>query len=101
MTPLEEALDRPEFESIDLDIDTEAAHRYIEEAIKGLSTSETEEGVKYRTTAGMLVAIVRSRHTGSGDVKAKLAYRTEPALESATRKASKIQDALQPHAINR
>lgn len=101
MTPLEETLERPEFELLDLDVDTDEADQYIEEAIKGLSASKAGEGVKYRTTGGMLVAIVGPRHTGSGDVKAKLAYRTAPASESATRKASKIRDALEPHAINR
>jgi hypothetical protein len=101
MTPLEEPLERPEFESLDLDIDTEEANRSIEEAIKGLSTSETDEGVKYRTTDGMLVAIVGPRETGGGDPKARLAYRTAPASEAATRKASKIRDALRPHAGGR
>lgn len=98
---LDNARERPEFESVDLDIDAEAAHEYIEDAMKGLSTSETDEGVKYRTIDGTLVAIVGPRHTGSGNVKAILAYRTEPALEAATRKAAKIRDALQSHAITR
>ena len=101
MTPPEEAVERPEFESIDLDVDADEAHRYIEDAIKGLSPSETDVGVKYRTRDGMLVAIVGPRPTGSGDVKATLAYRTAPASESATRKASKVLEALRPHAIDR
>lgn len=97
---MEEALERPEFESVDLDIDTDETRRYIEEAMKGLAASETKDGVKYRTTDGMLVAVVGRRPTGSGNVKSKLAYRTAPASESATRKASKIHDALRSHAIN-
>lgn len=96
----EGVVDRPQFESIDLNVDAESADRHIEETIKGLSTAHTDEGVKYRTTDGMLVAIVGERHTGSGDAKATLAYRTEPASESATRKASKIRKALQPHAVD-
>lgn len=101
MTSLGEEPVRPEFESVDLAIEVDEIHRHIEEAIKGLSTSETEEGVRYRTTDGMLVAIVGSRGTEPGDVKATLVYRTEPALESATRKASKILDALKPHTVDR
>jgi hypothetical protein len=101
MTPPEHASERPEFESIDLDVDADEAHRYIEEAIKGLPTSESEEGVRYRTRGGMLVAIVAPRSTDSGDANATLAYRTEPASEPATRKASTILDALRPHAIDR
>lgn len=100
MTPVEEALERPEFESLDLAVDAEEADRSIEDAIKGLSTAETDEGVKYRTRDGMLVAIVHPRTTGSDDVNATLACRTEPASVSATRKAVKIREALQPHAID-
>lgn len=100
MTPLEDALERPEFESLDLDVDAGEARRHVEDAVKGLSRSETEEGVRYRTTDGTLVAIVGPRQTGSGDVRARLAYRTAPASESATRKASKIREALQPHVVD-
>jgi hypothetical protein len=99
MTSLEDALERPAFESLDLDVDAEAARRYVEAAISGLATSETDEGVRYRTTDGRLVAIVAPRPTGSDEVKAKLAYRTEPASEAATRKGAKIREALQPYVI--
>lgn len=99
MTPLDELLERPEFDSVDLDVDIETARRQIEDAIKGLSASETEGRVKYRTTDGMLVAIVGSPEADSGEVKAKLAYRTAPAFEPATRKAAKISEALHPHVV--
>jgi len=99
MPPREDALDRPEFESIALDVDADEAGRYVDDAVKGLSTSKTDEGVKYRTTNGMLVAILGPGRAGSGGETTRLAYRTEPASESATRKAGKIRDALDPHAI--
>lgn len=94
MTPLEGALERPEFRAVELGIDAEETDRYIEETIKGLATSETEEEVLYRTRDGMLVAIVRPREGG-----ATLGYRTAPPSGSATRKASKLLAALRPHAV--
>lgn len=99
MSSLDDSLSRPEFESIDLDIGVEEADRYVEEAIKGLSVAESEEGWKYRTTDGMLVAII-SEHDSGGDGTTELAYRTEPAFEPATRKARTLFEALQPHAVD-
>jgi hypothetical protein len=101
MTPLDDTRERPEFESLALGIDAEEAHEHIEDAIKGLSTADTEEGVKYRTMDGMLVAIVGPQQTDSANGQTTVAYRTEPASESATRKAAKIRDALHSHAIDR
>lgn len=99
MTTLQDALERPEFETVDLDITAEEVHRHIDEAITGLSTSEDSDGMKVRTTDGMLVAVIAHRYTGSGDVKSTLAYRTEPASEFATRKAKKLVEALGPYEI--
>ena len=96
----EETLERPEFESIDLDVPVDEARRAIGEAMAGLHDAETDEGIRYRTSDGMLVAVLAARHSGSGDMKATLAYRTEPASENATRKAGKVFEALQPHEIN-
>ena len=101
MAQSEEASNRPEFESVDLDVDAAETHRYIEETIKGLATSDTDEGVKYRTRGGMLVAIVEAPPEEGGEVQSKLAYRTKPASESATRKASKIVEALGTHTVSR
>jgi hypothetical protein len=100
MTPLENTLQRPEFESLDLSIDADAAQTRIEDAIKGLSTATTEAGTKYRTTGGTLVAIVGPQPPDGGDAQSTVAYRTEPASDAATRKAAKIRDTLQPHAID-
>lgn len=93
MTPLEETVERPEFGSIELGIDAAETDEHIEATIKGLATSETEDGVLYRTRDGMLVAVVRP-----GEEGATLAYRTAPPSESATRKASKLVAALEPYA---
>lgn len=94
MTPLEQASERPEFRSIELGIDAGETDDHIEATIKGLATSETRDGVLYRTRDGMLVAIVRPR-----EGEATLAYRTGPPSESATRKASKLLEALRPYAV--
>jgi hypothetical protein len=101
MTPSEQTLARPEFESVHLGIDDTDARRTIEETIKGLSASESEEGVRYRTRDGMLVAIVTPLSDGSGDARSALAYRTDPASVSATRKAGKLLEALESHAVDR
>jgi hypothetical protein len=98
MTPLTHALERPEFGSVELGIDPEETDRRIEETIKGLSTSQTPEGVNYRTRDGMLVVIVGP--ADGDEAKARLAYRTEPASEPATRKASKILAALEPQVLD-
>lgn len=100
MARTEDALSRPEFEVVDLEIDAEETHQRIEATIKGLATAETDVGIKYRTTDGMLVAVVAPRPSGSGDTKSQFAYRTDPASVAATRKAAKIMDALKPHAID-
>jgi len=100
MSHPEQSLDLPEFESIDLDVPIDDAHRAIDDAIAGLYASETEEGLKFRTADGMLVAVLAKRPSGSGDTMSCLAYRTEPASESATRKARKVHEALAPHEIS-
>lgn len=100
MSHLEESPDRPEFATIDLDLPIEDAHGEIDETIAGLYASETEEGLKVRTVNGILVATLEKHSAGSGDAKSALAYRTEPELVPATRKARKIRDALAPHEID-
>lgn len=100
MTELEAARARPEFESTDLGIDVDETHRRIEAAMRGLSTAETTEGRKYRTSDGMLVAIVGSRSDENGDATARLVYRTAPASEPATRKATKLFETLESYATD-
>lgn len=93
-------LHRPEFDAVDLDVDAETAHRYIEDTVAGLRRSEADTRANYRTTRGVLVAVVGHRPTGSGDVNATLAYRTAPPTEDATRKAAKIREALDEHTVD-
>ena len=100
MPSVQDALDRPEFETVDLDVTPEEAQRRVDAAIAGLATAEDADGMKVRTTDGMLVAVIGHRHSGSGDVKSRLAYRTEPASVPATRKAKKLAEALRPAEIN-
>lgn len=100
MTGVEAALSRPEFATVDLDVDVTEADRTIEETMKGLATSEADHGRNYRTTDGRLVAVLAPRPSGSGDVKATLAYRTAPAAEAATRKAGRLAEALADHAVD-
>jgi hypothetical protein len=100
MTPQQRSPTRPEFESLGLAIDEAETRQQVERAVRGLATSETDDGVRYRTLGGMLVAIVRPQ-SGDDDAQSELAYRTAPASDPATRKASKIVDALMPHAVDR
>ena len=100
MSHLEELRTRPEFESIELDVGVEEAQRLVSEAMRGLTTAETEEGTRYRTTDGMLVAIVGPGVEADGEDTASLACRTVPASDHATRKAAKILDALEPYLVD-
>jgi hypothetical protein len=95
MASSDERLQRPEFESVDLATDVAETRRHVETAIKGLAVSETDEAVNYRTRAGTLVAVLGP--TGDG---ATLAYRTAPASDPATRKASRLVAALDPHVVD-
>lgn len=101
MSQLEELQARPEFETVDLDIDVDEAHRHVTEAMRGLNASESEEGTKFRTSDGMLVAIVGSDSRERGDDKTRLVYRTAPPSEPATRKARKVLEALEPYTVGR
>jgi len=100
MSQLEAVGSRPEFESVDLEIAVDAAHRHVTDAIRGLNAAESEEGRKYRTSDGMLVAILGTGRDGAGE-NATLVYRTAPPSETATRKARKVFEALESHAVSR
>lgn len=100
MSSIEDALDRPEFDSVDLDIGVDEAHRAVEAAVKGLADADGSDGRKYRTQDGRLVAILQDRPSDSGKRSATLAYRTAPASEPATRKAGKVRDAVRDHVVD-
>lgn len=101
MSQSEEVDTRPEFESVDLEIDVDAAHRHLNEAMRGLNASESREGNKYRTADGMLVAIIGTDAPDGSDGTATLVYRTAPPSVPATRKARKIFEALEPYVADR
>ena len=96
MSPPDGPLTRPEFESVDLTVDTGAARRHVEDAVAGLVASEADEVVNYRTLDGTLVAVVGTPSEREGST---IAYRTAPASNPATRKASRLREALDPHVV--
>ena len=84
----------PEFTTERLRLDAERATDVIQDRIGGLSSTRTDEGVKFRTMDGMLVAIL----TGADDESAvDFHYRTAPASEAATLKARKLRRGLEPY----
>lgn len=89
---------RPAFETEQLDVDVERATELVCDTLEGLTATDTDEGITFRTTDGMLVAVLAGgRAEGAA---AELHYRTEPASESATLKARRIRRALEPHAAS-
>ena len=100
MSSIDDALDRPEFDVMALDIGVDEAHQHIQDAVKGLTEAASAEGLRYRTHDGRLVAILAEAASGTADESATLAHRTAPLSESATRKARKIHDALESHVAD-
>jgi hypothetical protein len=98
MTPPDPSHVRPEFDSIHLDVDAAETRWHVEQTVRGLVASETDEGVRYRTRGGTLVAVVAQGQEAEPD-RSELAYRVAPASEPATRKASKIRDALTEYSV--
>jgi hypothetical protein len=98
MTISERELTRPEFESVDLAVELGEARDRIDDAMAGLAASEveTEAVVNYRTLDGTLVAVVGTPGAREGST---LAYRTAPASDPATRKASRLREAIDPHLV--
>ncbi|WP_433624438.1 hypothetical protein [Halomicrococcus sp. NG-SE-24] len=94
MIELETVRERPEFAAVALTIDAVDARDRVQRSLKGLSATETEDGIKLRTTRGMLVAVVGDRPE-SDETEAELAYRTAPPSELATRKGRKVFETLE------
>lgn len=90
-TVVESQSERPEFAAATLTLDLADATDRIHETVEGLYATETDEGVRFRSFDGMLVAVLDET-----DGSVVLHYRTKPATESATRKARKLRDALTP-----
>ena len=98
MIELETVRERPEFTAVPLTVDAAEARDRVQRSLKGLSATETENGIKLRTTGGMLVAVVGDR-SGSDEAEAELAYRTAPPSELATRKGRKVFEALEEFTV--
>lgn len=81
--------EHPEFALEALDLDLEGATDRLHEALEGLTTTPTDDGVTVRTTDGSLIAVLIERADG-----VDLRYRTEPAHETATLRARKLRRAL-------
>lgn len=103
-TPREEMVlkrsdERDEFTTVELILGEARAAEIVHSTLKGLTSTPTEGGLKFRTSEGMLVALLRECEQPSPGVQSLLEYRTAPASEAATRKARKIRTALEPYAI--
>ena len=84
-----------EFTTATLAIDRETAIGIVTETLGGVTATNTESGVKFRTTDGMLLAILTEEPDGA---TVEVHYRTAPASETATLKARKLWRALEPYA---
>lgn len=90
-------VERPEFTTEHLAIDAERATEFVCDELKGLTATDTDEGVKFRTTDGMLVAILADSREAE---TVEFHYRTAPASETATLKAKRVWRALKPYAAS-
>lgn len=97
MSSSTQKLSRPGFETVELEIDVDETRDLVEAAVKGLDIADTGEGLTVRTLDGALVAVLGRRQSGSGDEVTALAYRTEPAVQLATRKAAMIHNSVESY----
>ena len=88
--------DYPEFTTEPLALDAETATEIVLERLEGVTATETDEGIKFRTTGGMLIAILTGTHYEEPGVD--LHYRTAPASETATLKARRLWRTLESYA---
>lgn len=98
-TPTHEPRESPVHEGFateTLALDAERAREVVCDELKGVTATETAEGIKFRTTDGTLIAVLTGTHCEEPAVE--LHYRTEPASETATLKARRLRGALSPYA---
>ena len=89
--------DRPEFDTVQLTIEPTEAQELIEQSLKGLRSSVTEDGILLRSSDGMLVAILRGDSSTDEQHRTELAYRIAPPSELATRRGKKVFESLESH----
>jgi hypothetical protein len=97
MTPT--TRDRPEFDTVQLTIEPTEAQELIEQSLKGLQSSVTEDGILLRSSDGMLVAILRENSPSDEQHRTELAYHAAPLSELATRKGKKVFENLESHRV--
>jgi hypothetical protein len=95
LLPAEEA--RPAFAVVDVTLPVEKTTALVQAFQKGLHTTETREGMRFRTDDGMLVAVVRGRALAGGIPGTRVEYRTGPPSLLATRKGEKVRETVSPY----
>ncbi|MFC7229933.1 hypothetical protein N0B31_21220 [Salinirubellus salinus] len=90
--------DHPGFASERLALDVETVAARVHETLGDVSATRTDEGMKFRTPDGTLVAILTPEE-GSDDPAVRFYYRTEPASESGALKAQRLWRALEADAV--
>jgi len=85
-----------EFSTVPLHLDLATATDLVHDALNGVTTTEADEGVKVRTTDGMLIAILTGDDPDEPTVE--LHYRIAPPSGVATLKARKLSRAFAPYA---
>lgn len=91
-----ERVEHPEFTSERLALDADRARELVGETLGNVTATDTDEGVRFRTTDGTLIAILTGTHYEEPAVE--LHYRTAPASETATLKARRLWRAMEPYA---
>lgn len=72
----------PSFATERLSLDVAAVTDVVGRTFRGISTTETSDGIKLRTSDGMLIAYLAG--TGDEESPVELHYRTAPASDAAT-----------------
>ncbi len=91
-----EHVEHSEFTTESLALTVEMARELVCETLRGVTATETDEGIKFRTPGGTLIAILTGAHYE--DPAVQIHYRTAPASETATLKARRLWRALEPYA---
>lgn len=93
----------PGFATERLALDPETVVERIHETLGDVTATRTDEGMKFRTSDGTLVALLTAveesdEESDEDEPKVLFQYRTEPASESGTLKARRLWRALEQDA---
>lgn len=89
----------PGFATERLALDAETVVERIHETLGGVTATRTDEGMKFRTPDGTLVALLTVvEDPDEDDPTVLFQYRTQPASESGTLKARRLWRALERDA---